>query len=55
MPAISGLRTFSLSADRLSGRVSFDTNGIFVKDVPLLTRSRTVGRWSVRPIAVLND
>ena len=55
MLAMPGLRAFSLSAGRVSGGVSFDTDGIFVGDVPLLTRSREVGSWSVRPIAVLND
>jgi hypothetical protein len=58
MLAMPGLRAFSLSPARDSGRVSCDAQGVFVGDVPLLNRTPVgVGDvvWSVRPIAELND
>jgi hypothetical protein len=58
MLAMPGLRAFSLSPARDSGRVSCDAQGVFVGDVPLLNRTPVgVGDvvWSVRPLAELND
>ena len=54
MLAMPGLRAFSLAASQHSCGVSCEANGVFVGEVPLLTRSREVGGWSVRPIATLN-
>jgi hypothetical protein len=53
MFAMPGLRTFALAARRGDGGVSFDTDGVFVGDVPLLKRSKVGGangNWTVRPI-----
>ena len=54
MLAMSGLRAFSLSADRSSCSISCNREGVFVGRVPLLTRGGALGEWFVRPIAQLN-
>jgi hypothetical protein len=53
MNVLPGFRSFSLSPSRSSTGVSCDREGIFVGDVPLLTRS--AGEWAVRPVPALND
>jgi hypothetical protein len=53
MNILPGFRSFSLSPSRSSAGVSCDREGIFVGDVPLLTRS--AGEWAVRPVPALND
>jgi hypothetical protein len=57
MFAMPGLRAFSLTARGLGG-VSCDADGVYVGDVPLLTRSQAGGAnksWIARPISQLND
>ena len=57
MLALSGLRSFSLAAKKTSGRISCNTQGVFVGDVPLLERQSFDShyiRWAVRPIDELN-
>jgi hypothetical protein len=56
MFAMPESRTFSLAA-RGRGGVSFDADGVYVGDIPLLTRSRERSEqsWVVRPIGELND
>jgi hypothetical protein len=57
MFAMPGLRAFSLTARGLGG-VSCDADGVYVGDVPLLTRSQASGAnksWIARPISQLND
>jgi hypothetical protein len=53
MNVLSGIRSFSLSPSRSRTGVSCDPEGVFVGDVPLLTRS--AGQWVVRPLPALND
>ncbi len=55
MLPLPGLRGFSLSAGRTSGGVSCDADGVFVGGVPLLTRSGTVGGWTIRSAVELDD
>jgi hypothetical protein len=57
MHAMLGLRGFSLAWQRAADGVSCGEDGVFVGDVPLLNRQRTIGneRWNVRPVSELNN
>lgn len=52
------VRSFSIAAKQHGGRISCNTEGVFVSDVPLLQKQSLYGRyahWTVRPIVELND
>lgn len=55
MPAMPGMRAFSLAGKRGENCVSCDADGVFVGDVPLLQRAESgYPYWIVRPFSQLN-